>query len=75
MQTPTGNRRRALVTGGAGFIGSHLSELLLGDGWEVYALDDLSTGAIHNVAHLKDRADYHLVVGAVLSPSVLSELV
>jgi len=35
-----------LVTGGAGFIGSHLCEALLGQGWEVYALDDLSTGSI-----------------------------
>ena len=66
---------RALITGGAGFIGSHLAELLLADGVEVYALDDLSTGAQDNVAHLKDRPDFHLVVDSVLSPSVVSELV
>jgi UDP-glucose 4-epimerase len=69
------NRRRALVTGGAGFIGSHLSELLLGEGWEVFALDDVSTGSLENIAHLRDRPDYHLVVDSVLSPSVVSELV
>jgi nucleoside-diphosphate-sugar epimerase len=65
----------ALVTGGAGFIGSHLSELLLAEGWAVYALDDLSTGSMENVAHLKDRTDFHLIVDSVLSPSVVSELV
>ncbi len=67
--------RRALVTGGAGFIGSHLSELLLADGWEVFVLDDVSTGSLENVAHLRDRPDYHLVVDSVLSPSVVSEVV
>ena len=67
--------RAALVTGGAGFIGSHLAELLLDDGWEVYALDDLSTGAINNLAHLRDRGEFHLVVDSVLSQSVVSELV
>jgi UDP-glucose 4-epimerase len=67
--------RKALVTGGAGFIGSHLSELLLDDGWEVYALDDLSTGAIHNVSQLRERQGFHLVVDSVLSQSVVSELV
>jgi UDP-glucose 4-epimerase len=66
---------KALVTGGAGFIGSHLSERLLADGWEVFALDDLSTGAIENVAHLRDRSEYHLVVDSVLSPAIVSELV
>jgi UDP-glucose 4-epimerase len=69
------SRRRALVTGGAGFIGSHLTENLLGAGWEVFALDDVSTGSLANVAHLRDRADYHLVVDSVLSPSVVSEMV
>jgi UDP-glucose 4-epimerase len=67
--------RRALITGGAGFIGSHLTELLLAAGWEVFALDDVSTGSLDNVAHLRDRPDYHLVVDSVLSPSVVSEVV
>lgn len=65
----------ALVTGGAGFIGSHLAEALLEQGWEVYALDDLSTGAEANVFHLSKNPYFHLTVESVLSPSVVSELV
>ena len=68
-------KRKALITGGAGFIGSHLSELLLSEGWEVWVLDDLSTGSIRNVEHLKERPDFHLVVDSVLSTSVVNELV
>src|SRR5215212_4036409 len=67
--------KKVLVTGGAGFIGSHLCDLLLGDGAEVWALDDLSTGSEANVAQLADETRFHLVVDSVLSPAVVSELV
>lgn len=66
---------KALVTGGAGFIGSHLAELLLDDGVEVWALDDLSTGSLENVRHLRDRQGFHLVVDSVLHSTAVNELV
>lgn len=66
---------KALITGGAGFIGSHLAESLLDDGWEVYALDDLSTGSLANVEHLRDREEFHLVVDSVLRGAIVNELV
>ena len=71
----SGQQRKALITGGAGFIGSHLSERLLDDGWEVYALDDLSTSSLENVAHLRENPRFHLVVDSVLAASVVNELV
>ncbi|HET9462314.1 MAG TPA: NAD-dependent epimerase/dehydratase family protein [Gaiellaceae bacterium] len=67
--------QKALVTGGAGFIGSHLSELLLDEGHEVWVLDDLSTGSLDNVEHLRDRPGFHLVVDSVLHWSAVNELV
>src|SRR3954464_7135118 len=67
--------KKALITGGAGFIGSHLAEQLLEQGQEVYVLADLSTGAHRNVEQLRDRPGFHLVVDSMLSPSVVSELV
>jgi UDP-glucose 4-epimerase len=67
--------RKALITGGAGFVGSHLSERLLRHGWEVYVLDDVSTGSLENIAHLRPHPNFHLVIESVLSPSVVSELV
>jgi len=67
--------KSALITGGAGFIGSHLAELLLDAGWEVFVLDDLSTGSERNVAHLRERRDFHLIVDSVLKSSVVNELV
>ncbi len=48
-ERPTGAAKRALVTGGAGFVGSHVDELLLGEGWDVLVVDDLSTGNPDNV--------------------------
>jgi UDP-glucose 4-epimerase len=66
---------KALITGGAGFIGSHLAEHLLEQGSEVFVLDDLSTGAHRNVEPLRERPGFHLIVDSVLSPSVVSELV
>ena len=66
---------KALITGGAGFIGSHLAEALLEDGWEVWSLDDLSTGSLGNVERLQESPRFHLVVDSVLSPAVVNELV
>ena len=50
---------RYLITGGAGFIGSHLSETLLEKGAEVFILDDLSTGSVENIRHLKSNNRFH----------------
>ncbi len=63
-----------LITGGAGFIGSHLAEMLLARGEEVYIIDDLSTGTLKNVEHLQDRETFHLVVDSILHESVMNEL-
>ena len=65
---------KILVTGGAGFIGSHLADRLLELGYEVYAIDDLSTGSLKNVKHLQDNQQFHLVVDSVLHKAVMNEL-
>ncbi len=66
---------RFLVTGGAGFIGSHLAERLLKQNHEVYVLDDLSTGDLDNVRHLENNPRFHMKVGTVLDPETLRPLV
>ncbi len=64
---------RVLITGGAGFIGSHLSEALLDAGHDVHAVDDLSTGTIENIDHLKDRPGFHYMIDTVMNEPVLAE--
>ena len=66
---------RVLITGGAGFVGSHLSEALLDRGDEVYVLDDLSTGSIDNIAHLKSNPRFHYTIDTVANEPVLAELI
>ena len=66
---------RILITGGAGFIGSHLSEALLAAGHEVLVLDDLSTGAIDNITHLRNRPGYEYTIESVFNEPLVAELV
>jgi UDP-glucose 4-epimerase len=66
---------RALITGGAGFIGSHLAETLIMQGHEVVVLDDLSTGRLENVAHLSSSEGFRYVVGSVTDASAVLPLV
>jgi|SRR6185436_1646262 len=62
-----------LITGGAGFIGSHLAEAYLARGDEVWILDDLSTGGIRNVEHLRTHPKFHYLVETVMNVPVLAE--
>jgi UDP-glucose 4-epimerase len=66
---------RYLITGGAGFIGSHLSEALLEKGAEVFILDDLSTGSVENIRHLKSNSRFHHVFDSIQNKHLLAELV
>ncbi|WP_422931316.1 GDP-mannose 4,6-dehydratase [Singulisphaera sp. PoT] len=66
---------RVLITGGAGFIGSHLSDAYLERGDEVFVLDDLSTGSIENIRHLRKRPKFHYTVDSVHNQPVVAELV
>lgn len=65
---------KSLITGGAGFIGSHLCEELLKRGDELFILDNLSTGSMDNIKHIKDRKGFNLIIDSVLNKSVLEEL-
>ena len=66
---------RALITGGAGFIGSHLADHLLSRGDHVIAIDNLSTGRHENVEHLLGRPDFEFVLGSILNADLVDDLV
>jgi UDP-glucose 4-epimerase len=66
---------RALITGGAGFVGSHLAEALLQRGWRVEIIDDLSTGCMDNIEHLKGNERFSYVIDTAMNRSLMAELV
>jgi UDP-glucose 4-epimerase len=63
-----------LITGGAGFIGSHLVDALMALGWEVCVFDNLSTGSLENIRHWLDSPDFTFIKGDLLSPIDLEKL-
>src|SRR6186997_3245283 len=66
---------RVLITGGAGFIGSHLADAYIQRGDEVTVIDDLSTGTIENISHLKNNPRFHYTIESVHNRPVVAELV
>ncbi len=66
---------RFFITGGAGFIGSHLAERHLQRGDEVYIVDDLSTGSMENIQHIKTHPNFHYVLDSVTNQQLVAELV
>ena len=66
---------RVLITGGAGFVGSHLAEALLANGDDVFVIDNLSTGSIENISHLKSHPKFHYTIDSITNEPVLAELI
>jgi UDP-glucose 4-epimerase len=66
---------RYLITGGAGFIGSHLAERLLADGHHVVIIDDLCTGSMRNIEHLKSKRGFEYVIDTIFNRPLLAELI
>lgn len=64
-----------LITGGAGFIGSHMAEALLNAGHKVTALDNLSTGRLENISHLENNPNFKIIIGTILNESLVDKLV
>src|SRR4051812_7836550 len=69
------DRVRALITGGAGFIGSHLSEALLNAGHQVLVMDNLATGSFDNIAHVKGQPGFEYFIDSVNNEPLLAELI
>jgi UDP-glucose 4-epimerase len=67
--------KKTLITGGAGFVGSHLATTLLETGWSVEIVDDLSTGSLDNVAHLSEHPQFTSIVDSVMNRSLMEKLV
>ena len=66
---------KILITGGAGFVGSHLADKLISQGHEITVIDDLSTGRYANVAHLEDKPGFRLIIDTVLNEKLMEELI
>jgi UDP-glucose 4-epimerase len=66
---------KILITGGAGFVGSHLADRMVADGHSVTVIDDLSTGRYSNVAHLEDGGSFRLIIDTVLNERLMEELI
>ena len=66
---------RALLTGGAGFVGSHLAEALLVGGHQVTVIDDLSTGSMDNIAHLKEQPGFEYTIDSIMNDRLAAELI
>jgi UDP-glucose 4-epimerase len=69
------HKMKALITGGAGFVGSHLADALIREGHLVTVLDDLSTGSMSNIQHLKGDSNFSYVIESMMEKSLLAELV
>ena len=65
---------KILITGGAGFIGSHLAERLLEDGHQVSVIDNLSTGRLENIESIKENGNFHYTIGSVLNRELMEKL-
>lgn len=66
---------KILITGGAGFIGSHLSDKLIAEGHEITVIDDLSTGRYSNIGHLEENGKFRLIIDTVLNAKLMEEMI